>query len=209
MDELTLVLLFIVIVLLAYIQPLFGVFTAGAALGVLAWLYYHGELDEPVVSAHNRCARSERFIPDTIYDNTGIDPMIQSSEWKRDQIAPPTIDTPADNLDLLDQSINESSIFAPQEQLGSTLSYAGDYNFNSPFRHKIGRYLQPNTNMGSDERSARLQMHRGSIEKKALDGANRESKTEYLENYANELGECEQLDWWSAEAYGPEFDFQL
>lgn len=117
-----------------------------------------------------------------------------------------------DNSDLIEDFMQKSSsIFQPNTAQGVTATSSA-YHSNFTL-HEPGMFLQYSTPINSrgytaDEGMSRLQQHRSSINKRAIDGAVRTTKNRFAKFFANELDENEKRVWYSAEAADIETDFR-
>lgn len=117
-----------------------------------------------------------------------------------------------DNSDLVEDFMQKgSSIFQPNTAQGVTATSSA-YHSNFTL-HEPGMFLQYSTPINSrgytaDEAMSRLQQHRSSINKRAIDGAVRTTKNRFAKFFANELDENEKRVWYSAEAADIETDFR-
>lgn len=117
-----------------------------------------------------------------------------------------------DNSDMVQIAMQRgSSIFQPNTAQGTTASQAG---YHSNFKlGQPGMYMEYSVPINprgytADEALARLQQHRSEINKKAIDGAVRNTRNVFEKYFVNELKENEDREWWSAEAQPMETDFR-
>jgi hypothetical protein len=117
-----------------------------------------------------------------------------------------------DNSDMVQSAMQRgSSIFQPNTAQGTTASQAGYHsNFKLAQPGMYMEYSVPINPRGytADEALARLQQHRSEINKKAIDGAVRNTRNVFEKYFVNELKENEDREWWSAEAQPMETDFR-
>lgn len=107
-----------------------------------------------------------------------------------------------DNSDVVEQSISGGdSVFQPMMQ-GTSATSAGQLgNFAMGRPGKSVLHDIPQTNLASaDELIARKQAHNLDLSRRALEGAVRSTRNKFDKYFQNELAECEELVWWSAEA---------
>lgn len=132
-----------------------------------------------------------------------IDPLLQR---RADLIIPS--DNTIDNSDIVQNVLMMgSSTFLPNNAQGiSTTSsaYHSNFTLGEPDPHiKNLAYTVPLNDPGLnlDQALARKQQHRGSMNKRSIDGNVRNTKNVFQRNFINELDENEEREWWSAEAF--------
>lgn len=116
-----------------------------------------------------------------------------------------------DNSDAVEEAISRgNTVFQPSMQGVSATSSAMLSSFNMAEPGPMPDYTIPINNRATsvDESISRKQQHRGGINKKAIDGAVRNTKNVYQRCFLNELDENEHKKWWSAEAEDVETDFR-
>lgn len=147
------------------------------------------------------------------YGNIGtssnVDTMFQRhTDLDMTDVAPDDLD----NSDLVQYAMQKgSTIFQPNTAQGVTASssaYHSNFKLAQPGMYM--EYSVPINQRGynADEALSRIQQHRSSINKRAIDGAVRSTRNIYERFFQNELNENEQREWWSAEAQPFETDFR-
>jgi hypothetical protein len=120
-----------------------------------------------------------------------------------------------DNSDLVEDAINKhSSNFQPDRAQGfssTNSAYLSNMTLGEPdpYTQKLSYTVPLNdAAYNLDESLSRGQQYRASINKRAIDGAVRNTSRKFRKVFANELDENEKRVWYSAEAQDMESDFR-
>jgi hypothetical protein len=236
MEAVILVLLFIILIFLIlikhpsnevkWLRVLIGLLVLGVSLRLAIPCIERENLEEPSKVTTNISDDSDfsgsSFAFDTddsefsaygnIRTSNDIDSMTQRQtalDWAQ---ASGVADNELDNSDLVEDFMNKgSSIFQPNTAQGVT-STKSAYHSNFTL-HEPGLAMQYSTPVNSrgytaDEGLSRLQQHRSSVNKRAIDGAVRTTRNRFAKFFRNELDETEKRVWYSAEASDIETDFR-
>lgn len=150
------------------------------------------------------------------YDNISLPRDIDSVEQRRIDLDLRGLNqsTTIDNSDAVEDAVSRfSSTFQPSNSQGVTSTSSAELagtTLGEPERQRLLLAYSVPFNDGAydlDESLARGQQHRGTINKRAIDGAVRSTKNVFQRTLQNELDENEEREWWSAESTKFETDF--
>jgi hypothetical protein len=124
---------------------------------------------------------------------------------------PTEINSSIDTSDVVQRVLTRGNVvYEPNMQGVSATTAAQISNFNLAEPGPTTLYSIARTNKTNvDEQLTRKQMHRGAMNKKAIDGKVRSTKNIYQKYFLNELDENEHKVWYSAEAEDLEMDFRI
>lgn len=151
------------------------------------------------------------------YGNISTVGDIDSTLQRRVDLMIPSTDSnnDIDNSDIVGSSLlKHSSLFLPAHAQGVTTTssaYMSNFTLGEPDPATASiQYTVPLDDSGFnlDQALTRAQQHRGSLQKRSLDGAVRATKNLYKKYFQNELQLNSEKDWWEASSTDFETDFR-